>query len=358
MIIATGSISIDENTKLAEDATDANESLEEKLENTTATLDGKSTVSDQAPFEDGTQHSEGDVWTVVTGDNATAMYVYTNGAWQEKQWDQETLSVKTLSALSANLGYVTSGTLISAIIKGATIEEDSENGTIKLDKDGFSATSGSSYFKFMATDSAQYTVAKGGIRADDVTTTHLDAGDINISGQTIQAYGVNTHVGAQGTWTYLSEGIKCGGGSYISPVSGMDIYFHNQSGSTIDIHAGDVISHGNKLSSALSVKRDVADYSDEEALAAVMNTTIKRWRYKDETNVSSAQHIGPVIDDVNPIGQKASSTADEMISIDSDGNACLNESNALSIALAALKEANKKIGDLSLRVTQLERKGL
>jgi len=366
MIIAMGSIDINEATKLAqqasEDAKNASDSasdLAEKMKNTVATVDGKTTVSTSTPFDDGKEHNEGDMWTVINDDVASAMYIYTDGQWQVKKWGQEALSVKQLSALTADLGHVTAGTIESATITGAQITENSANGTITLDKNGFSAASGSSYFKFIASGSNQYTVAHGGIRADDVTADSGNFGDTYIKGQTFAAYNVNTHIGQQGTWTYLAENVKCGatngGNPAISPTNGTAIYFHNEGGTTIDIHAGDVYSGGNKLKSALSAKRDVTEYSPDEALSAVMNTDVKKWKYKDSDNSADSQHIGPIIDDINDIGKKSASIANDMISTDENGDYFLNESNTISILLAALKKSNQRIDELSYRIAKLER---
>lgn len=362
MIIATGSVDINEATKLAQIASNSADDLADKMKNTVATMDGKTTVSTSTPFNDGKQHNDGDMWTVINNDVASAMYIYTNGQWQVKKWDQQALSVNQLSALTADLGHVTAGTLDSAIINGAQITENSANGTITLDKNGFSAVSGSRYFKFIASGSNQYTVAKGGIRTDDITANTGNIGDTYIKGQTFAAYHVNTHIGQPETWTYLSESVKCGatngGNPAISPTSGMAIYFHNQSGSTIDIHAGDVYAGGSKLKSALSAKRDVSDYSPDEALSAVMNTDVKKWKYKNSDNSANSQHIGPIIDDINEVGKKSASIDNNMISTDENGNYYLNESNTISILLAALKKSNQRIDELSYRITQLERKNI
>lgn len=359
MIIATGSVDINEATQLAQIASKSVSELDDKMKNTVATMDGKTTFSTSTPFNDGKEHNEGDMWTVINDDVASAMYIYTNGQWQVKKWDQEALSVKELAALTSKLGHVTAGKIESSIITGSQIIENSANGTITLDDNGFSAVSGSSSFKFIASGSNQYTVAKGGIRTDDITADTGNIGNTYIKGQTFAAYGVNTHIGQQGTWTYLAENVKCGstngGNPAISPTSGTAIYFHNEAGSTIDIHAGAVYSGGLKLTSALSTKRDVTDYSPDEALSAVMNTDVKRWKYKDSDNSANSQHIGPIIDDVNPIGKKSTSIANDMVCTDENGNYFLDESNTISILLAALKKSNQRIDELSYRITKLER---
>ena len=182
----------------------------------------------------------------------------------------------------------------------------------------------------------------------------INVGASVIEGQTFQAYGGNnTHIGSENAWTYLAESIKCGPGGHISSVSGTDIYFHNEAGNTIDIHAGDVISHGNKLKSTLSSKRNISDISTVAALAKVNATDIKRWQYKDDDN--SKIHIGPIIDDVNKLGNKQYSTPNDLITQVGDETG-LNESNALSMTMAALQELSKRNDQLSQRVTELERK--
>ncbi|GAA3608269.1 tail fiber domain-containing protein [Secundilactobacillus similis] len=368
MIIATGSVDINEATKLAQIASNSASDLADKMKNTVATMDGKTTVSTSTPFDDGKEHNEGDMWTVINNDVASAMYIYTDGQWQVKKWDQQALSVKQLSALTADLGHVTAGTIESAIINGAQINggaitgtsiiENSSNGTITLDQGGFSAISNGNYLKFVSGNSNGYTKIRGSLDIDSI-----NVGVSYIEGQTFSAYGGNnTHIGSENAWTYLAEKIKCGatngGNPAISPTIGTDIYFHNQAGSTIDIHGGTFYAHGTALKSALSAKRDITDYDPDEALAAIMNTDIKKWKYKDADNSANSQHIGPIIDDVNAIGDKTASIANDMVSTDDNGDYFLNESNTISILLAALKKSNQRIDELSYRIAQLERKNV
>ena len=147
-------------------------------------------------------------------------------------------------------------------------------------------------------------------------------------------------------------------GHTISCADNGELYFENNAGggNMANIHAAYVYSNGTKLKSALSAKRDVTDYSPDEALSAVMNTDVKKWKYKDSDNSADSQHIGPIIDDVNSIGKKSASISNDMISTDDKGNYYLNESNTISILLAALKKSNQRIDGLSYRITQLERK--
>lgn len=264
MIIATGTLNIDENAKLAQQASDdaksaANSAADEAGKIKTS-LDGKITVSSQEPFDDGKSHDEGDIWYVQDSNHITSeMYTYDGSDWVKTKMSQTALSVGQLSALSADLGTIEAGYLNSvevdsSIIKaakidatstitGASIEEDGNNGRITLDTNGFCAISNGKYLQFVSGNSNGYTQIRGGLDVDSI-----NVGASVIEGQTFQAYGGNnTHIGSADAWTYLAEGIKCGPQGYISSVSGTDIYFHNEAGSTIDIHAGDVISHGTNL---------------------------------------------------------------------------------------------------------------
>ncbi|WP_369957325.1 tail fiber domain-containing protein [Levilactobacillus brevis] len=336
MIIATGSVDINEATKLAQIASDSANDLADKMKNTVATMDGKTTVSTSTPFNDGKEHNEGDMWTVINDDVASAMYIYTDGQWQIKKWDQEALSVKQLSALTADLGHVTAGTLESAIIKGAQISGGSISinsgiDNFKMDNSGFEASN--------IIDGDTTNVYGGMIslaRGNSGTITLDSANGINSKGLSISGHTIACDDSGQ-----LWFEINGGGGQKVA-----------------DIHVGDVYSNGTQLKSALSAKRDVTDYSPDEALSAVMNTDVKKWKYKDSDNSADSQHIGPIIDDVNSIGDKTASIANDMVSTDENGDYYLNESNTISILLAALKKSNQRIDELSYRITQLERKNV
>lgn len=346
MIIATGSVDINEATKLAQIASDSASDLADKMKNTVATMDGKTTVSTSTPFDDGKEHNEGDMWTVINDDVASAMYIYTSGEWKAKKWDQQALSVKQLSALTADLGHVTAGTLESATIiggsiTGSTIHLSSGTDEYWLDYNGFHTV-----------DTAQN------------TGTWVMPGLIDIGGTRANP---TVMIGADGIYTgskrISTNSMTMSAGSVFGVTNGV-IYFEQGDGSsggsgaevhTGDIHAKDVYSGKTLLKSALSAKRDVTDYSPDEALSAVMSTDVKRWKYKDSDNSADSQHIGPIIDDVNSIGKKSASIANDMISTDENGDYFLNESNTISILLAALKKSNQRIDELSYRIAKLER---
>lgn len=335
MIIATGSVDINEATKLAQDASDSASDLAEKIKDLKTSLDGTITESTSTPFADGKEHNDGDMWLVMSGNVATAMYIYSGGSWAIKKWDVTSLAVEYLSALSANLGNVSAGNINGVNISGSTIK----GGSITID---------SGIDKF--------TMSNSGFEASNL-----------IDGDTTDIYGgmISLAKGNSGTVTLDSvKGINSNGlsisGHTIACDDGGALYLEKQGGggSVTDIHAADVYSNGSKLKSALSAKRDVTDYSPDEALSAVMNTDVKKWKYKNSDNSTNSQHIGPIIDDVNEVGKKSASIANDMISTDENGDYFLNESNTISILLAALKKSNQRIDELSYRITQLERKNV
>lgn len=334
MIIATGSVDINEATKLAQQASDSADDLAKKMKNLKTSLDGTITESTNTPFEDGKEHNDGDMWLVMSGNVATSMYIYSGGSWTLKKWDVTSLAVEYLSALSANLGNVQAGNINGVNISGSTIN----GGTISIN-------SGIDNFK----------MDNSGFEASNL-----------IDGDTTNVYGgmISLARGNSGTITLDSaKGINSKGlsisGHTIACDDAGQLWFETNGGGgqkVADVYVGDVYSNGNKLKSALSAKRDVTEYSPDEALSAVMNTDVKKWKYKDSDNSADSQHIGPIIDDVNSIGKKSASISNDMVSTDENGDYYLNESNTISILLAALKKSNQRIDELSYRIAQLERK--
>ena len=372
MIIATGSVDINEATKLAQDASDSASDLADKMKNLKSSLDGTITESTNTPFDDGKEHNDGDMWLVMSGNVATSMYIYSGGSWTLKKWDVTSLAVEYLSALSANLGNVQAGNINGVNISGSTINGGTITGSA-IDQD-FTSSDGNHYqlwadyngFHYRVTRSSDgmvqdmrmtdggFTVKGSGtvptvIAGDSVISNNITGTNVtaimNLKGNTVSGSSVSGNgLSISGHTIACSDG----GALYLERNGG--------GGTTTDIHAADVYSNGTKLKSALSAKRDVTEYSPDEALSAVMNTDVKKWKYKDSDNSADSQHIGPIIDDVNSIGKKSVSISNDMISMDEKGNYFLNESNTISIMLAALKKSNQRIDELSYRIAQLERK--
>jgi len=359
-------------------------------------LDGKITVSTVAPGnDDAAGHNKGDVWYVTSSDGSTytAMYNFSGISWTQQQWDQQTLSVKNLSALSANLGSVSAGSIDGVDISGSTIKSGSITGsTIHLasgtdeywlDYNGFHMIDNAIKSGTWVLPGLIYV---GGTKANPrvtVSADGIDAGSNRIytNGMAMSAgsvFGVTsgdiyfeTGIGDSGqNMANIHGGSVTGNGLSISGHTiacsdGGALYLERYGGGgsmadihTADVHAASVYSGSTKLKSALSAKRDISDYSLDEALSAIMNTDVKKWKYKDSDNSTNSQHIGPIIDDVNTIGNKTASIANDMVSTDDDGNYFLNESNTISILLAAVKKSNQRIDELSYRIAQLERKNI
>ncbi len=403
MIIATGSVDINEATKLAQEAkANASDNLKKVSGKFDSLLNGKITQSIYNPGQvgDTNSHQKGDLWIVTDSSGytgtATKMYIYDGTAWQERRWDQQALSVNQLSALTANLGTVNSGTLnsVEVFAKNLTLDVGADSGdrtTGELDGDaghnprtwsgkvsqgmGVNFNHGLMHMNAQNNNNGHYDATYIGPNDIKVRETYqLDPGSGLLGRVDIASSGIiigtswndikQTHLNSDGGVFVGGEfnsldGIKAGGRNEgyqndcsISPTSGSDIYFHNKSDNTIAIHTGDIISHGHTIKSTLSSKRSISDISTADALAKVNSTSIKRWQYKDDDN--SKIHIGPIIDDVNKLGNKQYSIPNDLINQVGDETG-LNESNALSMTMAALQELSKRNDQLSQRVTQLER---
>lgn len=338
MIIATGSVDINEATQLAQIASKSVSELADKMKNTVATMDGKTTVSTSTPFNDGKEHNEGDMWTVINDDVASAMYIYTSGEWKAKKWDQQALSVKQLSALTADLGHVTAGTLESATIKGAQINGGSITGsTVHLSS---------------GTD--EYWLDYNGFHTVDNAVnseTWVMPGLIDVGGSKanprvmISADGIYS-----GSQRISTQSFTMSAGSVFGVASG-NIYFELGGG---DSKQPGAILHAASYNvmSQLSVKRNLADVSGDYALAQISGTDVKRYDYKGLDN-SQQTNIGPVIDDVNSNGNKAYNISSDLVDKQTDG---ISIDNEVGLLIAAVKELTKRNSELTMRVTKLERK--
>ncbi|WP_334427244.1 MULTISPECIES: hypothetical protein [unclassified Levilactobacillus] len=330
MIIATGSVNIDENTKLAEQAGADNE---EALKNLKTSMDGKITVSTQAPFADGVDHADGDLWLIQSDGLTTAMYTYGAGGWSEKQWDQDTLNVKELSALTANLGTVNAGTINGVEIDGSSINGSAihVNGfqdQFWLDKNGFHVKNILSNYS---------TWIYGGM----ITLTQGNNGTLTLSSYN----GIESTV--EGLFGNIIIG-RLGGGSHrISTEDGGNIYFGDSPSSSISLHASAFNSY-----SLASVKHDIVPISGDYALSQVVATDISSFRYTGRDN-SESKLIGPVIDDLHEIGEKDHGISSAILTADKKE---ININNEVGLLMASVKELTKRNSELSLRVSALERK--
>ena len=263
MIIATGTLNIDENAKLAQQASDdaknaANSAADEAGKIKTS-LDGKITVSSQEPFDDGKTHDEGDIWYVQDSNHITSeMYTYDGSDWVKTKMSQTALSVGQLSALSANLGTIEAGYLNSvevdsSIIKGGSISGSSlslTNGNTNywLDQNGFhDSYYGNDIFngyvkKDVWIDDAGISISDGNYKAD------IQPEQIKMSG----GGGKGTIWSTNINWPAItiSNNIQIKSRHIIHSIDYGALYFEGGSDSGehgIAIHAGAVISDGHNL---------------------------------------------------------------------------------------------------------------
>lgn len=263
MIIATGTLNIDENAKLAQQASDdaknAANSAADEAGKVKTSLDGKITVSSQEPFDDGKSHDEGDIWYVQDSNHITSeMYTYDGSDWVKTKMSQTALSVGQLSALSADLGTIEAGYLNSvevdsSIIKGGSISGSSlslTNGNTNywLDQNGFhDSYYGNDIFngyvkKDVWINESGISISDGNYKAD------IQPEQIKMSG----GGGTGTIWSTNINWPAItiSNNIQIKSRHIIHSIDYGALYFEGGSDGGedgIDIHAGGVYSHGTNL---------------------------------------------------------------------------------------------------------------
>ena len=263
MIIATGTLNIDENAKLAQQASDdaknAANSAADEADKVKTSLDGKITVSSQEPFDDGKSHDEGDIWYVQDSNHITSeMYTYDGSDWVKTKMSQTALSVGQLSALSADLGTIEAGYLNSvevdsSIIKGGSISGSSlslTNGNTNywLDQNGFhDSYYGNDIFngyvkKDVWINESGISISDGNYKAD------IQPEQIKMSG----GGGKGTIWSTNINWPAItiSNNIQIKSRHIIHSIDYGALYFEGGSDGGedgIDIHAGGVYSHGTNL---------------------------------------------------------------------------------------------------------------
>uniref|UniRef100_UPI00403F6794 hypothetical protein n=1 Tax=Lentilactobacillus hilgardii TaxID=1588 RepID=UPI00403F6794 len=402
MIIATGTLNIDENAKLAQQASDdaksAANSAADEAGKVKTSLDGKITVSSQEPFDDGKTHDEGDIWYVQDSNHITSeMYTYDGSDWVKTKMSQTALSVGQLSALTADLGtieagYLNSVTLDSTTINGstinaATINENSDNGTIKLDSSGFNVTYGNSYFKFVGSATDGYTQLRGGLNVDyidgqggiqmdgriETQTQSMTGGSVfscttgalyfesnpNAGSGLIDIHAANIYGTLQGNFGGIISGNQISGSLNVGEISCTHL---GTNGGDVDCASVDAGYHGVfptyvksakfDKTSLLSLKKDIQNLDSNNALNQILCSDIKRYNYKKLDN-TQAINVGPIIDDENEIGTKKYNVSNLMLNEDKTS---LSIDNEVGLLMGAVQELSKRNSELSLRVTQLERK--
>ena len=275
MIIATGTLNIDENAKLAQQASDdaksAANSAADEAGKVKTSLDGKITVSSQEPFDDGKTHDEGDIWYVQDSNHITSeMYTYDGSDWVKTKMSQTALSVGQLSALSANLGTIEAGYLNSvevdsSIIKGGSISGSSlslTNGNTNywLDQNGFhDSYYGNDIFngyvkKDVWINESGISISDGNYKAD------IQPEQIKMSG----GGGKGTIWSTNINWPAITiaDNIQIKSQHIIHSIDYGALYFEGGSDSGehgIAIHAGAVISDGHNLQEEIDQLRNDVD---------------------------------------------------------------------------------------------------
>lgn len=406
MIIAQGSVSIDENAKLANEASQHSDDNKRQME---SLLGGKITQStlDPRTFDTGT-HQEGDMWIQIdsTSDGkqlptAKAMFYYTNGAWVPKKWDSQSLAVKQLSALTADLGVINNGTINSVAMNGVEINVDFDgygtgsydggHNSLSWSTDGmFQPDNGPTFvddaylgFHFkhgLMSWKARRTGSSDGIGIGTYDSTYIGPNDIKVRNTSgTDASVINHRVDIRSNYMEVSSGwgtptigsLGCSFSSNGDGVVGQTLQtariqatmygregdnfyvtyngWINGKGVTVS-HS--VIANGVTLKSDLSKKNVRKQFSTKSALSEVLGTDIYQYEYKDSHDIVN---VGPVIDDVHDIDKSQYSTSEYMVTHDENGNYFALQ-NAIGLLIGSVHELSNQNEKLLARITQLEMK--
>ena len=335
-VIATGSVDINEATKIAQGASASASDLADKIKNLKTSLDGTITESTSTPFDDGKTHNDGDMWLVMSGSIATAMYIYSNGAWAVKKWDVTSLNVNQLSALTANLGNVNAGTIngvdinggeiIGATITGGYLRGDTSSDTsvitlynsqitLKALSGVLHISGGSSFFDSNFTFDNKLSVL-GSLVAD---------GEASFNSAATFASTVNLDA---------SMRIDNGGAIY---------------GETLSITNNAVHAKYVSATSQRSKKKDISPVDCRQALNEVVSTPIFNWHFKSEPE-HQAMHTGPVINDVD--NDARYHTPKSMLNPQENG---INLGDTSGILMASIQELAHRV-DMLEKENQVLRK--
>lgn len=321
-------------------------------------LDGKITVSTVAPGnDDAAGHNKGDVWYVTDSNGVyTSQYYFDGISWITQKWDENALSVKNLSALSSNLGYIQNGTLDSISINSTTITGGTINGatitggSISIGKDaqvhfyvdgnGLAVGFSGNYLRIGPGNQYMTTITGNGLEVHGGLLIH--------GGSTFTGGATTTFTqDVQATGAFIGPTFRINGSTYLGNSEGAVRFVNSTAGSGyIPIYASSFTKK-----SLLSEKYNVEDISTFEGLALTNGMNIKKFDYKTSDN-SQASNIGPIIDNENEIGKKQYSMPSELLSKNKDGVSIDTE---IGLAILAIQELTKRNTDLNLRIFKLEK---
>ncbi|MCH8632294.1 hypothetical protein MNV60_14620, partial [Lactiplantibacillus plantarum] len=219
-------------TNAASTATVANSTANNAV--TLANQKNKAYTSTSAPTST-SGYVSGDLWYVLSSGVVTAMYCYTGSAWTKYTQDAATLSVGTLSALSANLGNVTAGNLSGVNVYGAKYyagtPSTNTNNTASVYPLTINTSGQLTSSTFGDDDSLQTKVISGGAnfsyRGMQSNTGEYEAYDVSVSGnQIVLKSGYTTSKDT--TFSTTLSGDKLTGQVILSPLTGLELYGNTQ----------------------------------------------------------------------------------------------------------------------------------
>lgn len=391
---------------------DSQRKIYDSISETQSSANGKVTVSTDAPRDaqdpNAGHHQNGDLWIQqiplnaqrqIDYDNfgqpirlAGSMFQYFNGAWLEQRWDQESLSVENLSALSANLGEVTSGSITGVNIQGTTFNSALDGSSNQLAADyghnptawetnGFNAYDlsssgmhiGNGLFRMKAQRRLDSPSGDGG----KWDFTYIGPNEVKVR-ESVQPNtdrsNITDRADIHSSWIEI-------GNSYYQPVTGhsgdsltgcglysdgtaviSNILYSTQieggSGKHVKINSKietpyRVQTPGIDKSSDLSLKNVKSQFDNKRALAEVKGTDIYNYVYKGN---NSEKNIGPVIDDIHDIGKSEYKVSEYMIRRDDSGKDFISLDNTVGLLIGAVNELSDQNEKLLGKITQLEAK--
>lgn len=419
MIIAQGSVSIDENAKLANEASQHSDDNKRQME---SLLGGKITQStlDPRTFDTGT-HQEGDMWIQIdsTSDGkqlptAKAMFYYTNGAWVPKKWDSQSLAVKQLSALTADLGVINNGTINSVAMNGVEINVDFDgygtgsydggHNSLSWSTDGmFQPDNGPTFvddaylgFHFkhgLMSWKARRTGSSNNDGIGSYDSTYIGPNDIKVRNTDgTQAAAINNRVDIRSNYLEVASGwgtptigsFGCtfssngdgvvgqtlqtsrlvtniinptfNGGFWTASGSGGlggDFSSGGSIGANVAVSAPKLFGQLQNSSSDLSKKDHIESFDDKSALSEVMGTDIYKYKYNgDNENL----HVGPIIDDINDTKDAHYNMSEYLITRDEKMGNSFKLKNGIGLLFGAVHELTRQNEKLLARITLLEMK--
>lgn len=325
--------SLDQNLALAQAASAAAASAQATAASALSIANGKNTIYFSAAAPNSTEgYVSGDHWYVMdTSGQVTAMYYFDGTEWATYQLDAATLNVGTLSALSADLGNVTAGTItginiISSFFTGGWWTNATGDSTITLSTDGIDLQAGNSTMHlYPAAGYSSYM-----------------SGNFDFNGGLTVSSGLNTD------WFLGVDNIGMYTPHVINSADGGDLYFEAGTGSgnsPIALHA----SKYTVSSSRLSTKRNVELLDDAHSNSMLLGTDTATFQYNQDTNADTSSE-GVVIDDVNT--DKKYSLPNELMTL--DGLSPTDLMSFVSRIISQNKYQARLIEDLELRIRKLE----